>query len=178
VTPKRAWGSETSGICQQLVSPPHSSMCRVNRERRPDDGPLAAEIDCANAPISIGAARRIFDLNRDDLAASFLTPHFGEGQAFEGIPAHADLTHNLLRSSQLCPALTKNNDKLVLARGEVGKGQHNIGNGLDFHAYLCVGVGGRNRQNACVHHPRYGRLPPDAFNNAQIERKFVAGRGG
>jgi hypothetical protein len=44
--------------------------------------------------------------------------------------------------------------------------QQAAGNGLDVHAYPCVGVAARNRKNNCVHHPRYVRLSPGArFTN-------------
>jgi hypothetical protein len=44
--------------------------------------------------------------------------------------------------------------------GSSNEEQKNAGNGLDVHAYRCVVVAARNRQNNCVHHPHCDRLPP------------------
>jgi hypothetical protein len=80
---------------------PKFLVCQFDRFTRVVDYSRVAEVDGANPPIALDAARGVFNLDRNNLAASLL-PESCKGETFKVMLGDAILGHH---STPIKPAL-------------------------------------------------------------------------
>jgi hypothetical protein len=100
----------TLRVHHQIILLPKFAMGQFDRLTRMVYDSRVAEVDSANPPIALDAARIVFNLDRNNLAASLL-PEFCEGETFKVMLRDAMLGHH---STPMEPAPSLNSPETLL----------------------------------------------------------------